>query len=389
MNRKKMVEYKICKRCIMDTTSDPNLVLDDDGVCNYCRNYDRLIIANEKNKKFDNVEHLFEYMKKESKDLEYDCVLGISGGVDSSYLAYLARQYDLRVLAVHVDAGWNSELAVKNIENMCRKLNLELHTLVVDWNLMKELQRAYLFSGLANQDVPQDQSYTGTYRIAAKNKVKFALNGFNLQTEGILSNAFQQTAFDWINIKDVYKKCGRGYGNINKFPHQSLFDEYVRYPLFHRMEKIAPLNYVDYSKKHAIEVLEKEFDWKYYGCKHYESRFTKFYQETYLPQRFGWEKRRDHLSSLVVGGEMTREEAIAEISSEPTTEHTKEEEKSYVLKKLDISQEEFEAIVSMPFTDGSEFKSIKGYKEKLRKIKIIDDIARSRREKIEKRYENN
>ena len=138
---KKMVEYKICKRCIMDTTSDPNLILDDEGVCNYCRNYDRLIIANKKNKKFDNVEHLFEYMKKESKDLEYDCVLGIYGGVESSYLAYLAKQYDLRVLAVHVDAGWNSELAVKNIESICKKLDLELHTLVVDWNLMKELQR--------------------------------------------------------------------------------------------------------------------------------------------------------------------------------------------------------------------------------------------------------
>lgn len=363
------VEYKICKRCIMDTTSDPNLILDEEGVCNYCRAYDIEEAKIQHMRSPKQVESLFETIKRESKNCDFDCILGISGGVDSSYLAYLACEYDLRILAVHVDCGWNSELAVHNIESICNNLKLDLHTVVVDWETMKELQRAYLFSGLANQDVPQDHCFLpATRQIASRYKVRYILNGYNLSTEGILSTAYQQSAADWGMIKDVYRKHGRG-GNLSKYPHNTLFDKYVTNPLLHGQIKVAPLNLIDYHKKDAIALLEREFDWKYYGGKHYESRFTKFFQETYLPERYGWEKRRDHLSSLIVGGELSREEALREMKAEPTTEHSRDEERDYVLKKLDISREEWDNILKLPHRTLLDFRGDYRFEEKLKEIK--------------------
>lgn len=315
-----MSEYKICQRCIMDTTSDPNLELDENGVCNYCHHYDEEVnkLNAAQGKGEAELDKLFTQIKKEGEGKEYDCLLGISGGVDSSYLAYLAKKYELRVLAVHVDAGWNSELAVQNIENMCKKLGYDLHTVVVDWPTMKELQRAYLFSGLANLDVPQDHCFVAACeQMTKKFGIKYILNGSNLATEGILSTAYQYTYRDWHNIKSVYKKCGRGK-SLKKYPHQNFFEMYFESPILRRVKIVRPLNYIDYSKKMAIEVLEREFGWKYYGGKHYESRFTKFFQEIYLPQKYGWNKMRDHISSLIVGGEMTREEGLCELSSKKT-----------------------------------------------------------------------
>lgn len=352
-----MAEYKICKRCIMDTTSDPNLVLDEDGVCNYCHAYDNELqkIQYQRKGGMKALGELFARIKEEEKDKEYDCLLGISGGVDSSYLAYLAKQFDLRVLAVHVDAGWNSELAVKNIEKMCKKLGFDLHTVVVDWNVMKELQRAYMFSGMANLDVPQDHCFlAGCADMAKKYNVKYILSGGNLATEGILSTAYQYSNRDWRNIKGIYKKWGRG-GSISKYPHQDFLHMYLINPIFHGVERLYPLNYIDYSKKDAIALLEKEFDWEYYGGKHYESRFTKFFQEIYLPQRYGWYKLRDHISSLIVGGEMTREEGLKEIEAFNPSEQSLKEELDYILKKLDISEEEWNNILSGPYKTGYDY----------------------------------
>ena len=258
----------------MDTTSDPNLELDEKGVCNYCHEYD---MAYEKLKDLHidgekKLEKIFNDIKEECKKDEYDCALGISGGVDSSYLLYMCHKYNLRVLAIHVDAGWNSEIAVQNIEKMCSKLGYDLHTVVMDWPTMKELQRAYLFSGLANQDVPQDHCFIAAVRqYCKKHHIKYLLNGWNLATEGILSHAFQQSPRDWVNIKDVYKKCGRGKISLKKYPHISFWDNVVGYKYFYPVKEIRPLCYIDYSKKGAIETLEREFGWKYYGGKHYES----------------------------------------------------------------------------------------------------------------------
>lgn len=357
-----MQEYKICKRCIMDTTSDPNLILDENGVCNYCHAYDAAIKKIEYKRKNGEVQltDIFNKMKEDGKGKAYDCLLGISGGVDSSYMAYLAKEHGLRVLAVHVDAGWNSELAVQNIEKMCKKLDYDLHTVVVDWQTMKELQRAYMFSGLANLDVPQDHCFIAACaKMAKKFGIKYILNGNNWATEGILSTAYQYSNRDWRNIKGVYQKCGRGKGNLRKYPHQNFWEMYFWYPLFHKVKVIFPLDYINYSKKMAIDILEREFDWKYYGGKHYESRFTKFFQEIYLPLKFGWDKRRDHISSLIVGGEMTREEGLQEIAISPSTESELEEERKYVLKKLDISDEEWNYIMTMPVKSEDDYPNDK------------------------------
>jgi N-acetyl sugar amidotransferase len=342
----------------MDTTSDPNLVLDENGVCNYCHTYDELVEKTKQHIGNQTLEDVFNQIKEEGKDKEYDCILGISGGVDSCYIAYLAKQYGLRVLAVHVDAGWNSELAVQNIEKLCKKLDYDLHTVVIDWPTMKELQRAYLFSGLGNQDVPQDHCFlAGVWKFAKQYDIKYVLNGYNLATEGILSTAYQHQASDWRSIRGVYRKCGRGKISLKKYPHVNLFTTYsINYGV-NGLKQIYPLNYINYSKKEAIKTLEREFGWKYYGGKHYESRFTKFFQEVYLPQKLGWEKRRDHLSSLIVGGEMTREEALEEIAIPPSTEAEMREETEYVLKKLDISDEEWQKILKLPNKRAEDYPS--------------------------------
>ncbi len=368
----KKIQYKICSRCIMDTTSDPNLVIDDNGVCNYCHEYDR---EYEKYRHFKEngekqLEDLMSRIKEECKDDLYDCALGISGGVDSSYLLYLCHQYGLRVLAIHVDAGWNSETAVQNIEKMCTKLGYDLQTVVMDWPTIKELQRAYMFSGLGNQDVPQDHCFIAAVRqYCKKYRIKYMMNGWNLATEGILSHAYQQNPVDWINIKDVYKKCGRGRISLKKYPHVSFWDEYIGYEYFYPVKQIRPLQYIDYHKKDAIALLEKEFGWKYYGGKHFESRFTKFFQEVYLPQKYGWDKRRDHLSSLIVGGEMTRDEAIAEMEIPTSTPEQLQEETEYVLKKLDISESEWKAILDAPNKTINDYKNEIKLKKNLQAIK--------------------
>ena len=369
-----MGEYKICKRCIMDTTSDPNLVLDENGVCNYCHDFDAVAkkMAYKRKQGTKYLESVFNKIKEDGKGKEYDCLLGISGGVDSSYLAYLAKQYGLRVLAVHVDAGWNSELAVQNIESMCSKLGYDLHTVVIDWPTMKELQRAYMFSGMAKVDVPQDHCFVAaTNQMIKKFHTKYVLRGDNYATEGILSKAYQYPAGDWINIKGIYKQCGRGKISLKKYPHENFFKRYISIGEWKSVSIVKPLNYIDYSKKMAIETLEREFGWKYYGGKHYESRFTKFFQETYLPQRYGWDNRRDHISSLIVGGEMTREEGLREMAMSPSTEQDMEEEKDYVLKKLDITEEEWKKILTLPYKTEKDYPNSENLYQFCRKVKHI------------------
>jgi N-acetyl sugar amidotransferase len=351
-------------------TSDPDISFDEMGVCNYCR-----IMENaRKNHAFGNREKeltkLINKIKLDGKGREYDCILGISGGVDSAYLAYLARQYGLRVLAVHVDCGWNSEIAVSNIQKLCSKLGYDLHTIVVDWETIKELQRAYMFSGLANLDIPQDHAFlSATYAYGLKHHIKYMLNGSNFATEGILPKAWGYDAKDYTAIKDVYKKCGRGLVSLSKYPHMSILDLF-EFLYTNKIIRINLLNYIDYSKKDAIKTLSDEFGWQYYGGKHFESRYTKFFQSYYLPEKFGYDKKRAHLSSLVVNGEMTREEALGEMNdSSAYTEEEMLEDRDYILKKLDISQKEWDEIMRAPCKTEDDYKNYKKTMSLLRKIK--------------------
>lgn len=368
-----MKEYQICKRCVMDTSSEPTITFDENGVCWHCNNYIKIVNQHKRNipDKQAELMRIVDEMKKAGDNKEYDCVLGISGGIDSAYLAYMAKSLGLRVLAVHVDAGWNSEIAVSNIEKLCKALGIELHTIVVDWKTMKELQRAYLFSGLPNCDVPQDHAFcSGVYEYASKYGIKYMLSGSNYATEALLPTVYGYDAMDYTNLKDVYKKNGRGIVSLKKYPHMGLLKYFKMTYL--DVKSVKLLDLIDYSKTEAIELLHDRFGWEYYGGKHFESRFTKWFQGYFLKAKWGYDKKRAHISCLVNNDEMTREEAL--IAMADNTDYPPEqieEDTEYILKKLDISKDEFKEILNGPKLTEDAYKTNKKNKECLRKIKHI------------------
>lgn len=340
--------YQICNRCIMDTT-DPGIVFDEQGNCNHCKDALERAKAmwfpnNEGEKK---LKTIIEEIKRTQKEKEYDCIIGLSGGVDSSFLAYKVVQLGLRPLVVHIDCGWNSELAVKNVENIVKKLNLDLHTHVVDWQEMKDLQLAYFKAGIANQDVPQDHAiFSALYSYAVANNIKYVFGGSNFATECILPKSWGYNASDYKNLKAIHKKFGTR--PLKKYPHVTFFKRYIYFSFIRKMNIVKALNLMPYNKDEAIDIMKKELDWQYYGGKHHESRFTKFFQAYYLPHKFGYDKRRAHLSSLIVSGQLSREKALKEMNIEiyPNDSHLQDME--YVAKKLGISLKEFQEIIARP-----------------------------------------
>ncbi|MFD0964604.1 N-acetyl sugar amidotransferase [Pseudofulvibacter geojedonensis] len=350
-------EYQICNRCIMDTT-DPEIVFDDNGNCNHCND----AIERAKQVWFPNEEgeqrllDIANRIKKEEKNKKYDCIIGLSGGVDSSFLAYKTVKLGLRPLVVHVDCGWNSELAVKNVENIVKKLNLELHTHVVNWQEMKDLQLAYFKANVANQDIPQDHAiFAALYSFAVKNNIKYVFNGSNFATECILPKAWGYNNMDTINLRAIHKKFGKR--KLKKYPIMSFFKQYFYFRYIRKMTIVKPLNLMNYVKDNAIEIMKAELDWKYYGGKHHESRFTKFFQAYYLPTKFKYDKRRAHLSSLIVSSQLTREEALKEMKKEIYPNNSHLEDLEYVAKKLEVSVNEFERIINMPNKSFESYKN--------------------------------
>ena len=363
-------EYRICSKCIMDT-SDINIFFNVNGICNHCLKYNILKTQyGYKNgvseKKLDAI---IADIKQAGQKRKYDVVLGISGGVDSAYLAHLANSKGLRILAVHVDAGWNTDTAVSNIEKLCDNLKIDLHTIVLDWDTIKELQRAYMFSGLPNLDVPQDHAFlAAVYKFARKNKVRYMLNGSNLATESILPDSWGYKAMDFASIKSVYKKHGRGL-SLSKYPKLNIFELYL-----HRkaIKRINLLNYVDYSKKSAMKFLKDNYDWEYYGGKHFESIFTRFFQSHYLPLKFGYNKKRAHLSSLVVSNELDRNEALKLMEDdEGYTIDSKIDDQTYILNKLEIGLSQWNEIIVSKNKSEDDYKNQKKLKNALYFFKKI------------------
>jgi len=339
-------------------TSDPNIVFDSDGVCNHCssaiNNIEKYWLRGRDGKI--KLEQLFKQIKAEGINNKYDCIIGLSGGIDSSYLAYLASQYGLRMLAVHVDAGFNSKIAENNVKNLCEKLGIDLVVEYVDFNEMMDLQRAYFFAGVPNEDIPQDHAFfTVLYSYAEKNKIKYVINGSNLATESILPVAWGHDAYDTRNIKDIHKKFGSK--PLKNYKLMRFYDWYIKYRFFNKLIILNPLNYMDYNKEEAIKVLEKEVGWQYYGGKHYESRFTKLFQAHILPVKFGYDKRKAHLSSLIVAGQITREEAIKELDKSLYDVQELEEDIIYFINKIGITREEFDKIMSLPPRKHEDFKT--------------------------------
>lgn len=339
-------DYQICTKCIMDTT-DPEISFDENGVCNHCREFDEVTskrwFPNDEGAK--KLEVIYEKMKKENAHKDYDCILGLSGGVDSSYLALKLYEAGIRPLVVHVDGGWNSELAVQNIENIVNYCGWHLHTIVIDWEEMKDLQLAYLKSGIANQDVPQDHAFFASlYHFATKHGVNYVVSGGNLATESIFPKTWEGDAMDAKNLLYIQKKFGTK--KLKKYKTVSFFEYYFYYPFIKKMKVIRPLNFMPYIKSEALQELKDKVGYKEYARKHGESVFTKFFQNYYQPKKFGYDKRKPHLASLIVAGQITREEALKELEKPLYNEKELKDDIEYFCKKLGITNIEFEKIMN-------------------------------------------
>ncbi|MCW2270316.1 hypothetical protein D3C77_26460 [compost metagenome] len=342
-----MAHYQICTQCIMDTR-DPRISFDANGVCDYCNNFNSTIKPNWHTDQRGETElmALAEKIKAHGRGKDFDCIIGLSGGLDSSYAAYVAKEkMGLRPLLFHVDAGWNTDQAVGNIEKLVDGLGLDLYTEVVNWEEMKDLQKAFLRSQIADQDLPQDAAFfSGLYKFAREHRIKYVLTGANYSTE-CCREPEEWGGYPGID-KTLFKDIHRRFGTrqLNSFPLTDILIYKVLYQRILGMEVVKPLNLVPYIKKDAEDTLEQKFGWKRFKHKHHESRFTRFYEDYWMPRKFGYEKRRAHFSSLIMTGQMTREAALERIAVPELDEQFLKAEFEYVANKLDLTVEQLQEI---------------------------------------------
>lgn len=368
-----MRPYQICSNCIMDT-SDPHIVFDNRGWCDYCNNFELVIKtawqADVQNGKL--ITAVADKIKEEGKGKDFDCIIGLSGGLDSSYVAYVAKEkMGLRPLLFHVDAGWNTDQAVGNIEKLVDGLGLNLYTEVINWEEMKDLQRAFLLSQIPDQDLPQDAAFfSSLYKFARQYKIKYIITGSNFSTEccrepeewgGYLG-------IDKILFKDIHSHFGKH--PLKTFPLIDILKSKIYYQRIIGMKVVMPLNLVPYIKKDAEVELEKRFGWQKFQHKHHESRFTRFYEDYWLPRKFGFQKRRAHFSSLIMTKQMTRDNALERIAKPEMSEHFLQQEFEYVANKLDLSTEELRMIFE------GENKTYRNYRNKRWLIGLGSNVLR-------------
>jgi N-acetyl sugar amidotransferase len=343
----------------MDTT-DSKIQFDENGVCDHCRGYYEQILPNWHTDKTgrDELEATVSEIKKNGKGKDFDCIIGMSGGIDSSYLTYLAKnELGLRPLVFHVDAGWNSQIAVNNIEKLVDKLGLDLYTEVINWEEMRDLQLAFFKAGVPHIDTPQDHAFFATmYKFAEKHKVKYILTGANYSTECI-RNPIEWMYYqsDPIQLKDIHKKFGTR--PLKTFPTTSILRHKVYLPYIKGIKVIRPLNYMPYIKEDAVKLLTEEFGWQPYPQKHFESRFTRFYEGYWLPRKFGFDTRKVQFSSLILTGQMSRDEALEKLKEPALDEDTARQEFEYVATKLGISVEELQGYFDAPNKTYKDYKS--------------------------------
>jgi N-acetyl sugar amidotransferase len=353
-------QYQQCSISVMDTIQDPDILFDQNGICNYYYEYkkaeqDRVFHGDEAQI---HLRSIIAQIKKSGLNKKYDCITGISGGVDSTYLALQAKKFGLRPLVVHFDNGWNSEIAVKNIENIISKLGFDLYTLVVDWSEFRDLQLSYLKASVVDIEAITDHAILGTiYRLANQYGIKHILSGSNIVTEHVLPKYWIFNKADHVNIESIHSK----YGNV-KLRSYPFFNGKIKhyYEKVKGIHTISLLNYLPYEKQKIKKVIMDELGWKDYGGKHYESIFTRFYQGYILPVKFGIDKRKAHLSNLIFSGQISKETALAELKMPNYDAAQLRTDYEFVLKKLGLSEEEFEEIMSQPRREHTDF----GYERK-------------------------
>lgn len=358
------MKYQICSQCIMDT-SDSGISFDEKGVCKYCQ-YNSINILKRQVSCEKKLNDLANKIREQGIGKEFDCILGLSGGLDSSYTAYIAKEVmGLKPLLLHVDAGWNTEQAVGNIEKLVDGLGLDLFTEVINWEQMKNVQLAFLKSQIPDQDLPQDAAFfSSLYNFAKKYRIKYILTGSNYSTE-CCREPIEWGGYPGIDkrlFKDITEKFSNKH--IAAFPLVDIFTYKLYYKYRWGMQVIHPLNYIPFIKKDAEKLLSDRFKWVPFLHKHHESRFTRFFEDYWLPRKFGYEKRRAHFSSLIMTHQMTREQALKRIASPELGEYFLKQEFEFVAKKLDISIEELQSIFN-----GENVETVH-YKNKALLIKI-------------------
>lgn len=373
-----MNNFQRCTRCVMDTT-DSKISFDENGICDHCRNFDEKIKPYWKpqENRFGELEKIAEKIRRAGQNKDYDCLLGLSGGADSSYLAYIAKEImHLRPLAYLVDTGWNLNVAVENIERMVKGLGLDLYTEVVNWKEMADLQLAFFRSSISSCDFPQDHAIcAGLYNYAVKHHIKYVLTGSNNSTE------FIRPPVEWIYMNDVVMMCDihRKFGRVQlkTFPSCGMLRYKILYRYIYGMRRIYPLDYVVYDKAEAEKFLHEKYGWIKYENKHYENVFTRFFEGYYLPHKFGFDTRKNVLSNQILAGTMTREEALKILETPPYDPDQMKLDKEYIAKKMGITEKEFDDIIAMPP------KTPKDYRNEMWIIRL--GVAASRMSGIENR----
>jgi N-acetyl sugar amidotransferase len=331
----------------MDTT-DPDITFDEGGVCSHCHLFDARMarVAEMRANPARYVHPLLAAIKNAGRGRPYDCVLGVSGGVDSTYAAYVAKELGLRPLAVHLDNGWNSTIAVTNIYNCLSKLGFDLHTEVLDWDEFRNLQLAFLRASTPDSEIPTDHAIGAVLlRQALRVGVRHIIAGQNVDTEGMAVRAWSTGYHDWRYIQGLQKRFGAK--PLLTFPHYSVW-QHAWWKVVRRLERVDILNYVPFTRSEARKIITKELGWQDYGGKHHESIYTRFFQSYILPTKFGYDKRLFHLSPLVLTGDMTRDQALAEVARPAYDEHDLARDREFVLKKLGLDDAEFETIMRLP-----------------------------------------